>query len=304
MNHTWAVSDRISLESGLRYEFSEIEQTGDAEQSRSFTYAKPSVTLNYRHDDANRYRITLRRDVAQLNFGRFASQVDLTDNNSTIGNPDYVPQRTWTIEGEWERRFGDGSFSLVVGYDKVEDLDGWVPVMSNGSVFDAPGNIGDGSNFRVTTNMTSPLDNLGLSNAVLDVFFEYYDTNVEDPLTMVDRHWSGYRMWELSLDFRQTFPESQMAWGWDYHWLSDGEIFRAQEYRVQGYTDGDLDVYVETTRWMGLTLRAGIDGLLDNGQDRERVFYDGSRANNVIDSIEYQNESMGKTIYVRARGTF
>jgi len=303
-NHTWTVTDRISLESGLRYEFSEIEQTGDAEQSRSFTYAKPFFTLNYRQDDQNRYRVTLRRDVAQLNFGRFASQVDLTDNNSTLGNPDYVPQRTWTLEGEWERRFGDGSFSLVIGYDSIQDLDGWVPIESNGTVFDAPGNIGDGSNFRVTTNITSPLDNLGLSNAVLDVFLEYYDTNVEDPLTMVDRHWSGYRMWELRLDYRQTFPERQFAWGWDYFWLSDGEIFRAQEYRVQGFTDGDLDLYVETTRWLGLTLRAGVDGVINNGDDRERVFYDGSRADGIIDRIEYQNESMGKTFYIRARGTF
>lgn len=303
-NHTWTVSDRISLESGLRYEFSEIEQTGDAVQSRSFTYAKPSLTFNYRQDEQNRYRITLRRDVAQLNFGRFASQVDLTDNNSTLGNPDYVPQRTWTLEGEWERRFGDGSFSLVIGYDKIEDLDGWVPIEANGSVFDAPGNIGDGSNFRVTTNMTTPLDDVGLSNAVIDVFLEYYDTNVEDPLTMMDRHWSGYRMWELRLDYRQTFPESQFAWGWDYFWLSDGEVFRAQEYRVQGFTDGDLDLYVETTRWLGLTLRAGVDAVINNGDDRERVFYDGSRADGIIDRIEYQNESMGKTFYIRARGTF
>ncbi|MEC9249734.1 MAG: TonB-dependent receptor [Pseudomonadota bacterium] len=303
-NHTWTVSDRISLESGLRYEFSEIEQTGDAEQSRSFTYAKPSFTFNYRQDEQNRYRVSLRRDVAQLNFGRFASQVDLTDNNSTLGNPDYVPQRTWTLEGEWERRFGDGSFSLVIGYDKIEDLDGWVPIEANGSVFDAPGNIGDGSNFRVTTNMTTPLDDFGLSNAVIDVFLEYYDTNVEDPLTMIDRPWSGFREWELRLDYRQTFPESQFAWGWDYFWLSDGEVFRAQEYRVQGFTDGDLDLYVETTRWLGLTLRAGVDGVIDNGQDRERVFYDGSRADGIIDRIEYQNESMGKTFYIRARGTF
>ena len=41
-----------------------------------------------------------------------------------------------------------------------------------------------------------------------------------------------------------------------------------------------------------------------SGQDRERVFYDGSRADGIIDRIEYQNESMGKTFYIRARGTF
>ncbi|WP_300530840.1 TonB-dependent receptor [Maricaulis sp.] len=303
-NHVWSVSDRLSLETGLRYEFSEIEQTGDAEQSRSFTYAKPSVTLNWRHDDENRFRLSARRDVAQLSFGKFASSVDLSDNNSVLGNPDYVPQRTWTVEAEWERRFGDGSFSLVVGHDWVQDLDDFIPVVSGGEVFDAPGNIGDGTNFRVTANLTTPLDRFGLRNAVLDTFLEWYNTDVEDPLTFENRPWSGFREWELRLDYRQTFPEAQIAWGWDYFWLSDGEIYRAQEFRLQGFTDGDLDLYVETTRYWGVTIRAGIDGVINNGDDRERVFYDGSRADGIIDAIEYQNASMGDTAYIRVRGTF
>ena len=304
-NHVWSVSDRLSVESGLRYEFSEITQTGDANQSRTFTYAKPSVTVNWRQDARNRLRFTARRDVDQLEFDKFASSVDVADNNSTLGNPDYVPQRTWTLEAEWERRFGEeGSFSLQVGYDWIQDLDGWVPIVTPGGVFDAPGNIGDGTNLRVTGNLTTPLDRFGLSHAVLDVFAEWYNTNVEDPLTGEDRHWSDIREWELSLDFRQTFPERQMAWGWDYHWFSDGEIFRAQEYRLYDNTDGDLDIYVETTRWMGLTIRAGVDGVFNNGDDRMRVFYDGSRAAGIVDAIEYRNISNGQIAYLRFQDTF
>lgn len=305
VNHTWTISDRLSLESGLRYEFSEIVQTGDAEQSRSFAYPKPSVTLNWRQDEHNRLRFTARRDVDQLNFGKFASSVDIADNNATIGNPDYVPQRTWTLETEWERRFGDdGSFSLQLGYDWIEDLDDWVPVTTPTGVFDAPGNIGDGTNLRVTANLTTPLDGIGLSNAVLDVFTEWYNTNVTDPLTGEDRHFSGYREWELALDFRQTFPARQLAWGWDYHWASDGEVFRAQEYRVHGNTDGDLDLYIETTRWGGVTSRLGVDAVINNGDDRERVFYAGSRAAGIVTGSEFRNESSGTTWYLQVRGTF
>ena len=304
-NHVWQINDRFSLESGLRYEFSEITQTGDAQQTRSFTYPKPSVTLNYRSDDRNRFRLSGRRDVDQLDFGKFASSVDVQDGNSTLGNPDYVPQRTWTLEGEWERRFGDdGSFSLQIGYDWVEDLDGWISITTPTGVFDAPGNIGAGTNLRVTGNMTTPLDDFGLQNAVLDIFLEWYNTNVEDPLTGEDRHWSGYREWELALDFRQTFPQSQMAWGWDYHWVTNGEVFRAREYQEHDNTDGDLDIYVETTRFLGVTLRAQVDGVFNDGDERRRVFYDGSRANGIIDSIDYQNWSMGRTFQISARSTF
>ncbi|MED5548269.1 MAG: TonB-dependent receptor [Pseudomonadota bacterium] len=304
-NHVWAASDRLSVETGLRYEFSEITQTGDAEQSRSFTYAKPSLTLNWRQDDRNRLRFTARRDVDQLEFNKFASSIDVADDNPVLGNPDYVPQRTWTIEAEWERRFGeDGSFSLQVGYDWIQDLDGWVPIITDDGVFDAPGNIGDGTNLRVTGNLTSPLDRFGLTNAVIDVFLEWYNTEVDDPLTGESRHWSGTREWELSLDFRQTFPQQQLAWGWDYHWVTDGEEFLAQEYRLFDNTDGDFDIYVETTRWFGMTVRAGVDGVFNNGDDRRRVFYDGSRANGVIDAIEYRNISMGQVAYLRFQDTF
>jgi hypothetical protein len=304
-NHTWTINDQLTLDSVLRYEFSEITQTGDANQTRSFSYPKPSFTLNWRRDDRNRLRLAARRDVAQLQFGKFASSVDVADNNSVLGNPNYVPQRTWTLEAEWERRFGDdGSFSLRVAQDWIEDLDGWVPITTATGVFDAPGNIGDGTNLRVTGNLTTPLDSLGLSNAVLVVFAEWYDMSIEDPLTGEDRKFDGYREWEFSFDFRQTFPEHQIAWGWDYHWLSPGEFFRASEYRTVDNTDGDLDLYIETTRWGGVTTRLGVDAVLNNGDDRERVFYNGSRALGVVSATEYRNESMGPTWYLRVRGTF
>ncbi len=304
-HHTWTVSDRLSVESGLRYEFSEIVQSGDFQQSRSFAYPKPAVTLNWRQDDENRLRVTARRDVDQLDFGNFASVVDIADNNATLGNPDYVPQRTWTLEAEWVRQFGeDGSVSLQVGHDWIEDLDGSVPVTTPGGVFDAPGNIGDGTNFRVTADLTTPLDGFGAADAVLNIFAEWYKTSVEDPLTGADIPFAAVREWELGLDFRQTFAAQRLAWGWDYHWVSDRRVFLAQEQRLHNNTDGDLDLYVETTRWGGVTTRLGVDGLLNNGDDRERVFYTGSRAAGVVDAIEHRNESSGASWYLRVRGTF
>ena len=305
INHTWTINDQLSLDSGLRYEFSEIVQTGDAEQSRSFAYPKPSVTLNWRQDDNNRLRLTARRDVDQLDFEKFTSSVNVSDSSTSIGNPDYVPQRTWTLEAEWERRFGDEtSFSLRAGYDWIEDLDGWVPIVTPDGIFDAPGNIGDGTNLRVSTAFTTPLDVLGLSNAVLDVSVDWSNTNVEDPLTGEDRHFTDPREWDLGLDFRQTFPSQQIAWGVNYEWRSAAEEYRAREYHVSQHPDGDFDFYVETTRWGGVTTRLGVNDVITNGYDRERVFYDGSRALGIVTGTEYRNASMRTTWYLQVRGTF
>jgi len=304
-NHVWTINDRLSLESGLRYESSEIEQTGDVIQSRTFSYPKPNFTLNWRQDDDNRLRLTARRDVAQLQFRKFASSVDVSEDNSVIGNPDYVPQRTWTLEGEWERRLSEeNSFSLEIGYDWIEDLDGFIAIITPTGAFDAPGNIGDGTQFRIAGNVTTTLDNWGLSNSVLNASLGWRDTQITDPLTGNDRRFDGVPEWRLDLDYRQTFPVSQMAWGWDYHWVSDGEVFRAAEQRTFGGSDGDLDLYVETTRWLGVTTRLGVNEVINNGRDRERIFFDGSRADGIVSAVENRNINRGATWYLQMRGTF
>ena len=305
VNHVWALSDTLNLESGIRQEISEIEQTGDTEQSRSFSYPKPSITLTWQANTDTSIRVSGRRDVAQLNFGKFASSVDIADNSSVVGNPDYEPERTWTLEAEAERRIGEGgSVTFRIGQDWIEGVDDFISIVTPTGVFDAPGNIGDGTIFRLTGEFSLPLDSIGLSNAVLDGFLEWYDTNIFDTLTMEDRRLSNRRDWELRLDYRQSFPALNLAWGWDYFWLSDGEVYRAREYRREGHTDGDLDIYIETTRWNGITARLGIDGALDNGYSRERVFYNGSRALDVISAVEYQNRREGPLVYLELRGTF
>ena len=305
VNHVWSLSDALVIESGIRYETSEIEQTGDTNQSRSFSYPKPSVALTWQANPNTSFRLAGRRDVAQLEFGKFASSVDVADNNAVVGNPDYEPQRTWTLEAEVERRIGEGgSLTFRIGQDWIEGVDDFISIVTPTGVFDAPGNIGDGTIFRLTGEASLPLDAIGLSNAVLDGFLEWYDTDIYDTLTQQQRHLSNFREWELRLDYRQSFPDWNISWGWDYFWLSDGEVFRASEYRLEGHSDGDLDIYVETSRWSGLTLRVGADQVLDNGFSRQRVFYTGSRATGVVNSTEYRNQRQGPLFYVELRGTF
>lgn len=303
-NHVWAFHDAYSLESGLRYELSQISQTGDADQERSFSYLKPAVALVWTPDSRTRWRLAGERDVAQLQFNKFASSVSLSDDTATLGNPDYQPENTWTLELEWERRFGeDASLSLTLGRDWVKDLDDFIPVVTPSGVFDAPGNIGEGDRRRATVRWSSPLDILGLDNAVLDGFVEWYDTEVTDPLTGEDRPFSNVALWQTRFDFRQTFPEAGWAWGWDYAWRDEQQVFRARELRLEDPSDGDFDIYVETTRFAGLTARLGADFIFNTPHFRERVIYDGSRASGMIARIEERDTYGGATVYFELRGT-
>lgn len=304
--HVWGVTERLSLESGLRYETSEISQSGDAEQETSFSFLKPEISLTWRPTDQRRWRFALERNVEQLSFGKFASSVDLTSEQINVGNPDYRPQTDWTLEAQLEQRFGeDASATVTVGRVWVQDLDDFIAVSDgNGNVFDAPGNIGNGTLDRITVEWTTPLDRLGLRNATLDGFLEWYNSNVTDPVTGLDRACSGIREWETRLDFRQTFPESQMAWGWDYFWLSDGAVYRANEFRELTFPKGDFDIYVETTRWLGLTTRLGADFIFDSPEEVRRTFYTGSRADGVISRVRETEAKQGVTTYLQVRGAF
>ncbi|CAN0201614.1 unnamed protein product, partial [Chrysoparadoxa australica] len=73
----WVINDAFSLEGGLRYEYSEISQSGPAGQSRTFTYLKPRASATWRPGDQRRIRVGLERNVDQLDFGNYASSVDL-----------------------------------------------------------------------------------------------------------------------------------------------------------------------------------------------------------------------------------
>lgn len=301
----WVINDAFSLEGGLRYEYSEITQSGPSGQSRTFTYLKPRASATWRPGDQRRLRVSLERNVDQLDFGNFASSVDLNSDQVDVGNPDYRPQTDWTLEAEIEQRFNeDASVTLTLGRVWRQDLDDYIAIITPTEVFDAPGNIGDGGLNRVTLEWTSPLGWLGLQNATLDGFVEWFDTNVDDPVTGVERSWSWISEWEVSFDFRQTFPERQMAWGWDYFYLSDASSYRVSRFTNIQRPAGDLDVYVETTRWLGLTTRLGANFTLDTTERQDLIFYEGSRADGIERLHQQRYFDNGPQVFLSVRGAF
>ncbi|CAN0508463.1 unnamed protein product, partial [Scytosiphon promiscuus] len=55
--HNWQINDRMSLESSLFYETSEIEQSGDVNKKRSFDFIKPK--LDFRFDISRSFQLRL-----------------------------------------------------------------------------------------------------------------------------------------------------------------------------------------------------------------------------------------------------
>lgn len=297
----WRLSQALNLEAGFTFEASRITQTGDAEQEREFTYPKPRVIATYDMGENDQLRLSLERDVAQLDFGEFASSVSPTEDTVNRGNPNLEPERTWRARAEWERRFGErGAITLAGFYDAVESVQDLVVIDD----FTGPGNLGDGVRWGASVEGSLPLDRMGLSNAQLKLETTVQTTEVDDPLTGEPRPFSDESDYFYSLDFRQDLPERRMAWGWDYQSNSRRYYFRADELQIYDNGEGDLDLFVETSRWGGVTLQFRVDNVFNLTETTERRFFDGLRGQGELEAIELRDRAWGPFYLVRLSGSF
>lgn len=307
----WSVTPKLSIEAGFNFEASTITQTGDAEKEREFTYPKPRLIATYAFDGDDQLRFSIVRDVAQLDFFDFASTISLTENTQNRGNENLEPEQTWKLRGEWERRFGERSVLTFAGfYDAVESVQDLIAIPvadpTTGVVeryLSAPGNLGDGYRMGVSIEGSTALDFIGLANAQLRVEGTLQNSEVDDPLTAETRVFSNEDEYYYELDFRQDLPRLQLAWGWDYQSRGARPAYRADELNVFNKGEGDLDVFVETTRWFGVTLGLGVDNVFDVVETNERAFYDVSR-NGAVLRRELRDRQFGQQYVLRVSGAF
>jgi hypothetical protein len=305
----WTASPRLAVEGGLTVELSRISQSGGAVQEREFAYPKPRLIATYALHGDDQLRLSVVREVAQLDFGEFASAVSLSDGSVTVGNKDLEPARTWAIWAEWERRFGErGALTLSGFHDRVESVQDIVVIDlldENGDLvrFSGPGNLGDGTRSGVSVAATAPLDRLGLANGVLRLDATLQDTRVRDPLTGRRRSFSYESDWWWRVDVRQDLPGLGAAWGFDYGESGDWTAYRADEEQTFNEGRGNLDMFVETTRWGGVTLRLGVDNLFDATETTERRFFEDLRGSSPLEAIEFRERSFGPYYSIRVSGT-
>lgn len=275
INNTWRASPQLTLEAGFNYELSRITQSGDATQEREFEYPKPHIVATWTPTAVDQLRLSYERTVAQLNLSEFASNVQLTQGQLTIGNPFLEPEQYWSTKLQWKRAIGQrGSVSLTLGYDQIDDVQDLIPIRPNpnsaaclanfngpGCVFTAAGNIGDGENWGLRLEATLPLDGVGIKGGILKFNGGSGGSRAIDPITREGRVLDNISNYDWNIDFRQDIPEWKLAWGGDF---TDGGMiryFRLDEEQSIAFGKGDLDLFVETTRFDGMTVRLSADNI-------------------------------------------
>jgi len=324
----WNVTNAITLETGLTYETSTIKQTGDAQNERDLSYWKPRVVGSWQLTESDQLRLSIERDVSQLDFGDFASTVDVRDENQQIGNRDLEPQKSWDYRLEWDRRIGErGAINIALYHDDIQDVGGTLPLafcdgdlfakplraclappLTPDDIFDAVGNISDGRRTGIEIAGTTPLDWLGIPRAELRVSGQLQETEVTDPVTGEKRRARYAEDWEYEMSFRQELPQWQLAWGFGTEQEGSSFEYRLNE-EIKNIRQGHhVNAFVETTAINGVTLRFGVSNITSPTEARVRTFYDPNRATGAVDEVWTRKQKGGpygtRVFFIRASGTF
>jgi len=318
---TWKPWSVLSLEGGLRYEYSQIMSEGDVSLEKSLQFAKPRLVATWSPNEANQLRARVEREVSQLNFGDFVSSSQISNGGSvTTGNPDLNPQQAWVAEVAYERRFwGSGAVTLTLSHYELTDaidrapvvvvascpLVGVVPDLTSPACtrFDQPANIGDGSKDQAQLDFSLPLERLGLKGATVRGFVVWRDSEVVDPTTFDPRRISGERPVEWELHFTQDVPLRKFNWGVD--------VFGAWEetyYRYNRVETTKLRTFVvpfiEYKPRPDMMFLAQLQNFTQRDLIRVQDSYAGPRDISPLDVRDRRQYNNGMMVYLRFRKTF
>lgn len=246
------VGESVQLQISLGAEVSELTSGGPQGQTRRFTRPKGGVTLSWQYDDRTTFNARINREVGQLDFFDFVSQLDLDDGDNQVGNANIVPEQSWRGEFEIERRFGAwGASNILVFGEALEDIVDQVPVGDG----EGPGNIESGARIGVQFEGTLNFDPLGVDGAQLTYSAVIQDSQIEDPLTGENRSINSEEQVEIDIEFRHDIEGTNFAWGGDFSPEIQADEFRLDSIRARREFPGRMSVFVEHKNLWGLTGR-------------------------------------------------
>ncbi|WP_298325860.1 TonB-dependent siderophore receptor [Asticcacaulis sp.] len=299
---TWRATPALSVETGLKYEWSTLSQTSERPDEKRFGYAKPKVQVTWSPKGPWQYLLRVERVLGQLDFDDFVSSIDLMDSTVKAGNVSLEPDKRWETELNASYRFGDkGALVLKFIHKDVSDVIDRVPIVAaDGSVFDAKGNIGDGTAEEIGATLTLPMDRFRIPGGLLKFNGSVFLSEVTDPVTKEKRRLSRQTETDWLLEFSQDLPVRRTQWGFSVWNGYDEKVYRASEI---SYARGSakLNLFAEYKPTPKLLWRVELNNLPGRVYDYDRVRYDGDRATGTVRALELTRNRSKPWLFIRVR---
>ena len=297
---TWRPNDKMTVEASSRFEVSRISQSGDTDLEKEFFYPKPRLLLTWNPVANHQFRLRLQREVGQLDFGDFVSSASVDLNRVQAGNADLEPNRSWVVEGTYERRFWEkGALTVSLKETRYDDVVDVIPVEG----FDAPGNIGSGLAHALSVNLTVPLQRLGVTGARIEAKGDWVKSEVTDPTTGEKRRLSDQAGTQANIAYIHDIPGGKWSYGFKYFSPIDVKVFRVAEvFRFD--MEEQFETFVEWRRTQNLTIRLDWQNISARSVVRSREIFSGPRGASPFSRYEARDVPFDSWVYLRVRQAF
>jgi hypothetical protein len=277
VNASRNLTKALRLDLGLTYEASHLTVTGDAMAARTLRFLKPKAVIDWRPSKEWHAQLSIQRTVAQLQFEDFISAAELTTNRVNGGNANLQPQRAWEVLATLEHPvLGDGLLKLEAGYQKIQLVQDRVPTPQG---FDAPGNLGDGSEVIARARLDVPTAKLGIKGGRFSAYVSYVSTTVQDPYTHRNRQFSGASDLVVDISFRQDL--GKLAWGIEASGNTPVTFYRLDEVDRNSSAWPYWTAFVEYRPDRKTSVNFSLDNASGIPAFRNRTFFEPNRTNPV-----------------------
>ncbi|HJN96237.1 MAG TPA: TonB-dependent receptor [Gammaproteobacteria bacterium] len=308
--HNWIINQRMSLESTLLYETSEITQSGDASNKRDFDFVKPKIDFRFDVTPQLQVGASIEKVVNQLSFADFvaANDEEDEDSNTLAGNVNLRQEWLWKYDLNAEYRLPDdiGVVDANIFYHQHHDVIERIDVStSEENLASANGNIGDGEMWGIALNASIRMRMINLPNLYVTTSLSVENSSITDPFLGIDRRFQFHMRGSNSLGFRHDIPQWRMNWGGLWSNRHDGNNKRYDIDDIELAAGDPLyTLFAEYMDRRGTTYRFDVFRPFSGLGCRERQRFVGRISSGVLEEIEDRCTGSGRTLTFRVSGTF
>ena len=308
--HNWRINSRMSLETSMVYETSEITQSGDSNKQRDFNFFKPKVDYRFDITPTLQLRLLIEKTVRQLSFADFTAVTDTddVDADTMAGNTELRPDYWWNYNLLAEYRLPEdmGVVSANLYKHRHYDFRQRIDVSpSDDNLRSAWGNTGMGDMWVFEMRGSVRMTMFDMPNILVTSRASTRVSEVKDPLTGEIRTFNNYHKGDFSFGFRHDIPQWRMNYGLNFNNRFDGDnkLYDLED-TESSYGDPFAIAFVEVNAFNDITFRLDSRNVNDGQRCRDRVRYVGRRSDNNLEEVEYMCNGSGRVITLRMSGTF
>jgi len=308
ITHSRSLSDKVSIQTSLGAEYSELEVATGNEPARNFFRPKGFVSASWDVSDNHVWRAKIERDVGQLDFGTFVSSVNLSEDIANSGNNEIVPTQFWNGEIELERK-GAGALSgtAKVFARYIEDpIDRILFVNDPNDPNDdteGPGNLDSAWRYGIEGNMTWLLDDIIAKGMRLELEGLMQSSSIDDPVTNVRRTLNDVIKWNYEIELTHDIPNSNWAWGVEFEQFKQDPFFRRDQTFEATFANPFNIFRVTHKDVFGMRLDVFFQNFWEFNVQQERLIFSPDRTGDLIER-QFFSRARGKRVGFEISDTF